>query len=78
MKQGGFLRMSPSNFGMLTDNFCEELVKYILVREETNERQRELIKIIKDKYGEWRKEIGDITWDRPLIGKRYPKYIDDF
>lgn len=77
MKQGGFLRMSPSNFAILTDNFCEELVKYILIQGETNERQSELIKVIKDKYGKWRKYIGDITWDSPYSGKNYPKYLDE-
>lgn len=76
MKHGGLLRMSPSNFAMLTDNFCEELVRYILIKGETNERQRELINVIKDKYGEYRKEIGDLTWGAPFAGKKYPEYIN--
>lgn len=77
MKPGHIEIMSPSNFAMLTDNFCEELVKYILIQGETNERQRVLIKLIKNKYGEWRKEIGDVLWGSPLYGSasKYPEYI---
>lgn len=77
MKWGRIESMNPNNLATLTDDFCKELVTYILVRAETNDRQRKMIRVIKVKYGEWRKDIGDITWGTPFIGKRYPEYMDE-
>ena len=72
-------RMSPSNMAILTDNFSEELVRYIILKAVRNNRHRKMIKVIMGKYGDWRKEIGDIFWGSPYFGSKrdFPKYMKD-
>ena len=70
------LQMKPSNFAMLTDNFCEELVRFVLVQAQTNDGQRRMIDVIKAKIGAWRTEIGDMGWSTPF-GRKYPIYMDE-
>ena len=69
--------MSPHNVAILTDNFCEELVKYIIIQAKTNPRQREMMNVIIQKYDEWRKEMGDVLWGSPVFGGKrdYPEHI---
>ena len=42
--------MSPGNLAILTDKFCEELVREIVVKSDTSEGQLRIIKLIEETY----------------------------
>jgi hypothetical protein len=75
MDLGKLENMSPHNVAKLTDDFCEELIKFILIQSGSNPSQHNVMNILMLKYGEWRTEIGDILWDSPLFPRKYPEYM---
>ena len=69
------------NFAKLTKNFKEEFVRRIIVKSPSASGQKSLIKTIREKYIEWKRET-DITYKMlplPFGGREYlyPKYMED-
>ena len=69
------------NLAKLTKNFKEEFVRRIIVKSQSASGQKSLIKTIREKYIEWKRET-DITYKMlplPFGGREYlyPKYMED-
>lgn len=69
------------NLAKLTKNFKEEFVRRIIVKSPSASGQKSLIKTIREKYIEWKRET-DITYKMfpsPFGGREYlyPKYMED-
>jgi hypothetical protein len=62
--------MSYNNFAILTDNFCEELFMELITKVDSNELQRRMYDIIKEKYDDWQYSRGI---GRPFIS--YPEHF---
>lgn len=50
MSVSRIMDMSPENLAILTDKFCEELVREIVVKSDTSEGQLRIIELIKETY----------------------------
>ncbi len=50
MSVSRIMNMSPENLAILTDKFCEELVREIVVKSDTSEGQLRIIKLIEETY----------------------------
>lgn len=74
-----FEGISAVNLAKLTRNFKEEFVRRVIAKSPYHYGQKSLIKIIREKYIEWKKET-DITYNiLPSTHgwKIHPKYMDD-
>ena len=78
MEMSTLKRMNYTNTYKLTDGFSEDLVRKIITKSKSNAGQCELIKVIMEKYDEWKGKT-DISWDIVVPGSRkiFPKYIED-
>lgn len=74
-----FEGISAVNLAKLTRNFKEEFVRRVIAKSPYHYGQKSLIKIIREKYIEWKKET-DITYNiLPSTHgwKIHPKYMED-
>lgn len=74
-----FEGISAVNLAKLTRNFTEEYVRRVIAKSPYHSGQKSLIKIIREKYIEWKKET-DITYNiLPSTHgwKIHPKYMED-
>ena len=76
-----FCGIDGINLAKLTKNFKEEFVRRIIVKSPYASGQKSLIKTIREKYIEWKRET-DITYKMfpsPFGGREYlyPKYMED-
>lgn len=65
---------SPKSLKELTNDFCEPLVRLIMVKALTISEQKSLLKFIKKKYGMWQKMTRFLWSELPAAGG-YPEYF---
>lgn len=72
-----FEGISAVNLAKLTRNFTEEYIRRVIAKSPYNYGQKSLIKIIREKYIEWKKETDIIYNILPSQGWEYPEYMED-
>lgn len=66
---------SPKALMELTNEFSEPLVRLLMMRAITIDKQKELLKYIKKAYGIWKKRTSFLWSEHPFMGS-YPEYFD--
>lgn len=66
---------SPKALKELTNDFCEKLVRLLMMKAKSINDQKGLLKYIKNAYGLWQKKTRIMWSEHPMMGG-YPEYFD--